>query len=52
MDAKEEEGGNEMNRDLRIGRCKLLHLEWLSDEVLLYSTEGYIQFLGIGHDGR
>ena len=31
-------------------RCKLLHLEWISNEVLLYSTGNYIQALGIDHD--
>ena len=35
-----------------VGRCKLLHLEWISNEVLLYSTENYIQSLGIEHDGN
>ena len=32
--------------------CKLLHLEWVSNEVLLYGTENYIQCLGLEHDGR
>ena len=31
---------------------KLLHGEWISNEVLLYSTENHIQSLGIDHDGR
>ena len=31
---------------------KLLHLEWISNEVLLYSTGNYIQSPGIGHDGK
>ena len=31
---------------------KLLHLEWISNEVLLYSTGNYIQSLGREHDGR
>ena len=35
-----------------VDRCKLLHLEWISNEVLLYSTGDYIQFLGVKHDGR
>ena len=30
----------------------LLHLEWISNEVLLYSTGNYDQSLGIEHDGR
>ena len=33
-------------------RCKLLHLEWINNEVLLYSTGNYIQFPGIDHDGK
>jgi len=33
-----------------VGRCKLLHLEWISNEVLLYSTGNYIQSLGTEHD--
>ena len=32
-------------------RCKLLHLEWISSEVLLYSTGNYIQSLVMEHDG-
>ena len=35
-----------------VGRCKLLHLGWISNEVLLYSTGNYIQSLGTEHDGR
>ena len=35
-----------------VGRCKLLHLKWISNEVLPYSTRNYIQSLGTGHDVR
>ena len=35
-----------------VNECKLLHLEWISYGVLLYSTGNYIQALGIEHDGR
>ena len=35
-----------------VSRCKLLHLEWIRNEVLLYSTGNYIQSLGIDHDVR
>ena len=28
-----------------VGRCKLLHLEWISNEVLPYSTGNYIRSL-------
>ena len=40
------------DREAGVSRCKLLHLEWISDEVLLYSRWNYIQSLGIDHDGR
>ena len=47
------EGGERgMDGEFGISRCNLLHLEWISNEVLLYSTENYIQSLGIEHDGR
>ena len=29
-----------------VGRCRLLHLEWMGDGVLLYSTGNCIQSLG------
>ena len=41
-----------MVREFGVGRCKLLHLEWISSEVLLYNTGNYIQSLGIEYDGR
>ena len=34
------------------GRCKLLHLELISNKVLLYSTGNYIQLLVIEHYRR
>ena len=46
------EGGNGMDGEFCFCRCKLLHLEWTSNEVLLYSTGNYIQSLGIEHDER
>ena len=52
MVAKGKVGGSGMDREFGVGRCKLLHLEWLSTEVLLYSTGNYIQSLGVDHDGR
>ena len=35
-----QEGGGESGRDWEFGvsRCKVLHLEWISNEILLYST--------------
>ena len=41
-----------MDWEFGVGRCKLLHLEWTSNEVLLYSTGKCIQFLEIEHYGR
>ena len=35
-------GGSGMKREFEVGRCKLLYLEWISNEVLLYSTGNYI----------
>ena len=36
--AKGERGGRGTDREFGIGRYKLLHLEWISNELLLYST--------------
>ena len=41
-----------MDGEYGLGRCKLLHLEWISNGVLLYSTGNYVQSLGLSHDGR
>ena len=48
----EVEGGNGMDWNFGVSRCKPLHLQWISSEVLLCSTGKYIQSLGIDHDGR
>ena len=44
-------GGSGMDWEFGVGRCKLLHLECKTDEVLLYSTGNYFYSLGIEHDG-
>ena len=41
-----------MDGEFGVSRCELFHLEWISNEVLLYSTGNYIQFRGIDHDGK
>ena len=41
-----------MDLECGVGRCKLCHLEWISKEVLLYSTGNYLESLMIEHDGR
>ena len=35
-------GGSGMDWEFGVSRCKLLHLEWTSNEVLLYDTGNYI----------
>ena len=35
-------GGSGIDRELGVNRCKLLPLEWISDEILLYSAGNYI----------
>ena len=41
-----------MDGEFGIARCKLLHLEWIRNGVLLYSTGNYVQSLGVENDGR
>ena len=45
-------GGSGMDWEFGDSRCKLLHLEGISNEVLLYSTGNYMQSLMIEHDRR
>ena len=45
------EEGSGMDWEFRVSRCKLLHLEWISNEILIYSTGNYIQSLLFKHDG-
>ena len=52
MVAKGEGRRSEIDRALGVGRCKLLYLERISNEVLLYSSGNYIQSLGKDRDGR
>ena len=35
-----------------ISRCRLLHIGWINNKVLLYSTGNYIQYLMINHNGK
>ena len=44
--------GNGVDRVFWVISCKLLHLEWIRNEVLLYRRGNYIQSLGIDRDGR
>ena len=48
-----QEGGLEGGRkwDCGVSSCKLLHLEWISNEILLYSPRNYNCSPVIEHDG-
>jgi len=41
-----------MDWEFGISRCELLHLEWMDNKALLYSTGNYIQNTGINHNGK
>ena len=41
-----------MDWEFGITRCKLLYIEWIKNEVLLYSTGNYIQYPVITHNGN
>ena len=43
-------GGSGMDWEFGVSRCKLLHLGWISNEILLCSTGNYIQSLVMEHD--
>ena len=45
-------GGTGRDWEFEISRWKLLYLEWISNEVLLYNTGNCIQSLVIEHDRR
>ena len=47
--AKEEGSRGRMEWELRISRGKLLHIGWIKNKVLLYSTGTYIQYCVIRH---
>ena len=44
-------GGSGMDWESGVNKYKLLQLEWMSNEILLYSTGNYIQALAMEHDG-
>ena len=47
----EGEGGSGLDWEFGVSRFKLLHLAWISNEILLYGTVNYIQSLVTEHDG-
>ena len=50
--AKGEEGKVGMDWAFGVSRCQLVHLEWISNEVLLGSTGNHVQSLVMEHDER
>ena len=46
---REGGGGNETDWEFGVNRCKLLHVEWIDNKVLQYSTGNHIQSPGIDH---
>ena len=52
MVAKGEGVGGELEWEAGISRCKLLYIEWINSKVLMYSTENYIQYPMINHNGK
>ena len=51
MVAKGEGGETGIDWEFGVSRCQLLHLQSISNEVLLYSTGNHIPSLGIDYDG-
>ena len=47
-----EGGGSGMNWEFGVNRYKLLPLEWISDEILMYSIGNYVQLLMMEHDNK
>ena len=41
-----------MDWEFGVNRCKLLHFEWIDNEVLMYSTGNYVQSFVMKHDER
>ena len=51
--AKEEGGGGErMDWEFGISRCKLLYIEWINNKVLVCNTGNYIQYPVISHNRK
>ena len=52
MVSKEEEGREGKDWEFGINPCKLLHIEQIKNQVLLYSTGNYIQYPVVNHNGK
>ena len=53
---KEQTGGcqrvDAVDWEFGISRCKVLHIDWINNKVLLYSTGNYTQYLVINHNEK
>ena len=45
-------GGRGMDWEFGVGRCGVLHLEWINSKVLMYNTGNYIHYPVINHNGK
>ena len=45
-------GGEGMDWEFGIGRCKVFYIEQINNKVLLYSTGNYIQYPVINRNGK
>ena len=52
MFAKGEAGFGRMDCGVGNSRCKLLHIEWINNNVLLYSAGNYVHYHVINHNGK
>ena len=52
MVAKGEGVSGGKDWEFGVSRCKLLHIGWIKNKVLLYSTGKYIQYPVINHNGE
>ena len=50
--SKGRQGARRMDWESGVSRCQLLHIGWINNKVLLYSTGKYIQYPGINHTGK
>ena len=45
-------GGIGIDCKFGLSRCKLLHIGWINNKILLYGTGNHIQYPGINHNGK
>ena len=44
--------GGGMEWEVVVSRCKLFYIEWINNKVPQYSTENYIQYPMLNHNGK